>query len=110
MREKEEKKGKFTKIEFDKTYKSTKEKWLGDRHYFHNVIYRSETDLRKGQILYNTSIEQEIRLGNILFENNKTEVARGICNYLANLDPASPFSIGWHPNYENVLKKEKSVE
>ena len=56
--------------------------------------------------LYQNTINQEIQIGTVSFEDNKIEIARGVCNYLANNNPeTSDYTIGWHPNFEQLLSE-----
>ena len=60
--------------------------------------------LLKGYRLYQNTINQEIQIGTVSFEDNKIEIARGVCNYLANNNPeTSNYTIGWHPNFKKLF-------
>ena len=75
-------------------------------------ISSNDTDRIKGYRLYHNTINQEIQIGTVSFEDNKIEIARGVCNYLANNNPeTSNYTIGWHPNFEQLLAEvEHDVE
>ena len=105
-RAKEEEKGKFTKKEFDEMYRAVYEKWLEDREYLFS-INSIENDINKGKRLYNCSIENKsIKIGNTSFDDSPQEVARGICNFLANDNSETQnYSIGWHPDYKRLLNE-----
>lgn len=101
----ENKLGRIAKEDFTKSYKNIYEKWHTDRIN----IFRfsaSDTDKTKGYRLYHNTINQEIQIGTVSFEDNKTEIARGVCNYLANNNPeTNNYTIGWHPNFEQLLSE-----
>ena len=82
------------------------EKWLEDREYLFS-IHSLENDINKGKRLYNCSIENKcVKVGNTIFDDNPREVARGVCNFLANNNPETQnYNIGWHPNYKNLLNE-----
>ena len=103
---KEEEKGKFSKKEFDDMYRTVYEKWLEDKDLVFS-INNTESDVIKGKRLYNCSIENKfIKIGNTAFDNNNQEVARGVCNFLANNNPETQnYSIGWHPDYKRLLNE-----
>ena len=103
---KEEEKGKFSKKEFDDMYRTVYEKWLEDKDLVFS-INNTESDVIKGKRLYNCSIENKfIKIGNTAFDNNHQEVARGVCNFLANNNPETQnYSIGWHPDYKRLLNE-----
>lgn len=101
----ENKLGRIAKEDFTKSYQNIYEKWYTDRIN----IFRfsaSDTDETKGYRLYQNTINQEIQIGTVSFEDNKTEIARGVCNYLANNNPETKnYTIGWHPNFEQLLSE-----
>lgn len=101
----ENKLGRIAKEDFTKSYQNIYEKWYTDRIN----IFRfsaSDTDETKGYRLYQNTISQEIQIGTVSFEDNKTEIARGVCNYLANNNPETKnYTIGWHPNFEQLLSE-----
>ena len=105
-KEKYKEKGKFTKKEFDEMYRAVYEKWLEDREYLFS-INSIENDINKGKRLYNCSIENKsIKIGNTSFDDSPQEVARGICNFLANDNSETQnYSIGWHPDYKRLLNE-----
>lgn len=101
----ENKLGRIAKEDFTKSYKNIYEKWHTDRI---NIFRFSanDTDKTKGYRLYHNTINQEIQIGTVSFEDNKTEIARGVCNYLANNNPeTNNYTIGWHPNFEQLLSE-----
>jgi len=108
-RTKEEEKGKFSKKEFDDMYRTIYEKWLDDKEYLFS-IHKAESDINKGRILYNNSItNNDIKIGNTPFDDNHKEVARGVCNFLANNNPETQnYNIGWHPDYKRLLNEENN--
>lgn len=101
----ENKLGRIAKEDFTKSYKNIYEKWYTDRiNIFRFSV--SDTDKTKGYRLYQNTINQEIQIGTVSFEDNKIEIARGVCNYLANNNPeTSSYTIGWHPNFEQILSE-----
>ena len=109
-RAKEEEKGKFSKKEFDDMYRTVYEKWLEDKDLVFS-INNTESDVIKGKRLYNCSIENKfIKIGNTAFDNNHQEVARGVCNFLANNNHETQnYSIGWHPDYKRLLNEENNA-
>lgn len=101
----ENKLGRIAKEDFMKSYQNIYEKWFVDRVNLFR-IGANDTDVTKGYRLYQNTINQEIQIGTVSFEDNKNEVSRGICNYLANNNPeTSEYTIGWHPNFENLLSE-----
>lgn len=108
--EKECKRGCVTKDDFQNTYKQIFEKWLSDKNYLFR-INKEKTDTDKGYMLYNNTIQQEVKVANLPFEDQKEDVARGVCNFLANNnEETKDYTIGWHPNFENELGKDASNE
>ena len=100
---KENKLGRIPKEDFSKSYRNIYEKWVNDKTYLFS-INSSEPEVTLGRRLYQNTINQEIQIGTVSFEDNKIEIARGVCNYLANNNPeTSNYTIGWHPNFEQLL-------
>lgn len=107
----ENKLGRIAKEDFTKSYQNIYEKWFTDRIDLFRIS-SNDTDRIKGYRLYHNTINQEIQIGTVSFEDNKIEIARGVCNYLANNNPeTSNYTIGWHPNFEQLLAEvEHDVE
>lgn len=102
---KENKLGRIPKEDFSKSYRNIYEKWVNDKTYLFS-INSSEPEVTLGRRLYQNTINQEIQIGTVSFEDNKIEIARGVCNYLANNNPeTSNYTIGWHPNFEQLLSE-----
>ena len=102
---KENKLGRIPKEDFSKSYRNIYEKWVNDKTYLFS-INSSEPEVTLGRRLYQNTIKQEIQIGTVSFEDNKIEIARGVCNYLANNNPeTSNYTIGWHPNFEQLLSE-----
>ena len=88
-----------------KSYQNIYEKWFVDRTNIFRIS-ANDTDVTKGYRLYQNTINQEIQIGTVSFEDNKIEIARGVCNYLANNNPeTSNYTIGWHPNFKKLLSE-----
>lgn len=101
----ENKLGRIAKEDFTKSYQNIYEKWYTDRINLFRFS-ASDTDETKGYRLYQNTINQEIHIGTVSFEDNKIEIARGVCNYLANNNPeTSNYTIGWHPNFKQLLSE-----
>lgn len=102
---KENKLGRIAKEDFMKSYQNIYEKWFVDRTNIFRIS-ASDTDITKGYRLYQNTINQEIQIGTVSFEDNKIEIARGVCNYLANNNPETiNYTIGWHPNFKKLLSE-----
>lgn len=102
---KENKLGRIAKEDFMKSYQNIYEKWFVDRTNIFRIS-ANDTDVTKGYRLYQNTINQEIQIGTVSFEDNKIEIARGVCNYLANNNPeTSNYTIGWHPNFKKLLSE-----
>lgn len=102
---KENKLGRIAKEDFMKSYQNIYEKWFVDRMNIFRIS-ASDTDITKGYRLYQNTINQEIQIGTVSFEDNKIEIARGVCNYLANNNPETiNYTIGWHPNFKKLLSE-----
>uniref|UniRef100_UPI004027E9EE hypothetical protein n=1 Tax=Candidatus Stercorousia sp. TaxID=3048886 RepID=UPI004027E9EE len=102
---KENKLGRIAKEDFMKSYQNIYEKWVVDRTNIFRIS-ASDTDITKGYRLYQNTINQEIQIGTVSFEDNKIEIARGVCNYLANNNPETiNYTIGWHPNFKKLLSE-----
>lgn len=101
----ENKLGRIAKEDFTKSYQNIYEKWYTDRINLFRFS-ASDTDETKGYRLYQNTINQEIQIGTVSFEDNNIEIARGVCNYLANNNlETSNYTIGWHPNFEQLLSE-----
>lgn len=104
----ENKLGRIAKEDFMNAYRNIYEKWFNDK----TSLFRfsaNDTDVAKGYRLYLNTINQEIQIGTVSFEDNKIEIARGVCNYLANNNSeTSNYTIGWHPNFEQLLSEAKN--
>ncbi len=102
---KENKLGRIAKEDFMKSYQNIYEKWFVDRTNIFRIS-ANDTYVTKGYRLYQNTINQEIQIGTVSFEDNKIEIARGVCNYLANNNPeTSNYTIGWHPNFKKLLSE-----
>ena len=102
---KENKLGRIAKEDFMKSYQNIYEKWFVDRTNIFRIS-ANDTDVTKGYRLYQNTINQVIQIGTVSFEDNKIEIARGVCNYLANNNPeTSNYTIGWHPNFKKLLSE-----
>ena len=102
---KENKLGRIAKEDFMKSYQNIYEKWFVDRTNIFRIS-ANDTDVTKGYRLYQNTINQEIQIGTVSFEDNKIEIARGVCNYLANNNPETiNYTIGWHPNFKKLLSE-----
>ena len=106
--ERENKLGRIPKEHFTNAYRNIYEKWCVDKINLFR-INSSETDVVKGYRLYHNTINQDIQIGTVPFEDNKMEISRGICNYLANNNlETENYTIGWHPNFKQLLLEEQN--
>lgn len=86
---------------FNEMYSNMKERWLENKSA---VLCSSHLDdNQKGIELYNQSIKEDIIVDKVAFKDQR-RVSRGVHNHMANFKD----SIGWHPNFEEELRKKKN--
>lgn len=84
--------------------KSVKRNWSEKEEF----LYESD-DVKKGQTLYQ-SINQNLDFGYFDGVDLDPNLKKGFIQELANLPVSNPLSIGWHPNYIDLLQDDEENE
>lgn len=69
-----------------------------------NDLHIKKPEEAKARLLYSKCLDEKVKISGVDFECAPKRAARGLYNYLANEELSSELSIGWHPDYKNILK------